>query len=200
MSRSSNSREQGRCSSRRTIRSTRAHRPGWHRARRGHARPAGAVMTGAAADGFRAGGAASIAQGRSVLSREQSTPQGYARCSVSKNSRKIRFGSDGAAQGIETASIQCPDSSRRARQMPRSGRGRSRRCRATRALLSGFLRTLALRRPDGHARSGAQYVSRCRRPSRFSAAPTVSQSRPTCTATSRSASTTPSSIALRPQT
>jgi hypothetical protein len=45
-----------------------------------------------------------------------------------------------------------------------------------------------------------QYVSRCSRPSRLRLVPTLSQSSPACCAMSCSASTTPSSIAFRPQT
>ena len=45
-----------------------------------------------------------------------------------------------------------------------------------------------------------QYVSKCSRPSFFSAAPTVSQFKPACAATSRSANTTPSSILFKPHT
>ena len=68
-------------------------------------------------------------------------------------------------------------------------------------------RVAAAAAPLGAARQAAltlgaapQYVSRCRRPSRLSAAPSVSQLRPPCCATSRSASSTPSSIAFRPHT
>lgn len=45
-----------------------------------------------------------------------------------------------------------------------------------------------------------QYVSRCKRPWRLSAAPTSLQFSPACTAISRSASTTPSSMLFKPQT
>ncbi len=45
-----------------------------------------------------------------------------------------------------------------------------------------------------------QYVSRCSRPSRFSLAPTPSHPSPACSAMSRRASTTPSSIAFKPHT
>ena len=63
-----------------------------------------------------------------------------------------------------------------------------------------------VRRPLGsrnHRCAGAaqrQYVSRCRRPSFLSAAPTKSQCMPDCCAMSRSASTTPSSMLFKPQT
>src|SRR5512140_361480 len=58
---------------------------------------------------------------------------------------------------------------------------------------------------DRHRRASGplhrrQYVSRCSRPSRLSAAPMLSQFKPAWVAISLSASTTPSSIDLSPQT
>jgi len=71
----------------------------------------------------------------------------------------------------------------------------------SREAVQGLVATEPLKsRRAARRRPPSQYVSRCSRPSRFSRAPSASQSRPACMAMSRRARTTPSSIALRPQT